>query len=93
VQYLPLFLSSPVSESFTRKVKVIWSTDALKEMPMAGQDGICYEGDVLLTIRVKDLGAIPKPGLMMQSPVGMTYRIVDVTEDFGVYEIKFMRNV
>jgi hypothetical protein len=60
---------------------------------MAGQDGICYEGDVLLTIRVKDLGAIPKPGLMMQSPVGMTYRIVDVTEDFGVYEIKFMRNV
>ena len=61
-------------------------------MPMKGQDGIYYEGDVLLTVRVKDLAAIPKPGLFLQSPVGMTYRILDVIEDFGVYEIKLVRN-
>ena len=62
-------------------------------MPMKGQDGIYYEGDVLLTVRVKDLESIPKPGLILQSPVGMSYRILDVTEDFGVYEVKLVKNV
>jgi hypothetical protein len=36
----PVIPALPVSENFTRKVKVIWSTDALKMMPMAGQDEI-----------------------------------------------------
>jgi hypothetical protein len=88
----PVIPAFPVSENFTRKVKVIWSTDALKMMPMKGQDGIYYEGDVLLTVRVKDLDSVPKPGLILQSPVGMSYRILDVVEDFGVYEIKLVRN-
>jgi hypothetical protein len=78
--------------NFTRKCKVIWSTEALKQMPMAGQDGVYYEGDVLLTVRVKDLNAIPKPGLLLQSPVGMSYRILDVIEDYGCYAIKLVRN-
>jgi hypothetical protein len=79
-------------QRYIRRCKVIWSTELLKMLPMAGQDGIFYEGDIALTMRKVDAGGIPKPGLLLESPPGLVWRILDVTDDSGVYTFKLIRN-
>jgi hypothetical protein len=76
-----------------RTLKVIWSTEVLKQYPVAAAEGgIYYEGDVLLTLRKEDLGALPFPGGKIESPSGASFNIIDVDEDFGVYSIKLAKN-
>jgi hypothetical protein len=79
-------------QRYIRRCKVIWSTEALKQMPVAGQDGVYYMGDILLTLRKSDAGGIPKPGLKIESPPGLVWSIVDVVDDAGTYALKLVRN-
>jgi hypothetical protein len=77
----------------TTNVLVLWSTDALHQFPIAAADGgIYYEGDVLLSVRVSDLPGLPVPDGFIESPAGRSYVVNDVTEDFGVYQIKLRKN-
>jgi hypothetical protein len=77
----------------TVSLTVIWSTESLKEIPLrAAEGGIYYEGDVLLSLRKKDLDGLPKPTLKLESPPGTVWHITDVNEDFGVYFLKLVKN-
>jgi hypothetical protein len=78
---------------FTRICKVIWSTEALKQAPLMSADGgVFYAGDVLMTIRKKDLKSTPRPNGVIEIPAFTVWRIVDVIYDYEAYFISLVRN-
>ena len=82
-----------------RLIKVIWSTEGLDDIKMRGAfEGVYYNADALMTIKKVDLEGIPKPGLVIsvsedeKSMVGIKYRIIKITEDYGTFALALVRN-
>ena len=51
-----------------------------------GRDGL-YEAEMILYVAVEDYGARPKVGMMLLLDSRKQYRVLDVTEDRGLYAI------
>ena len=77
------------STTFTASCQ--WDDDILKTHASVQESGI-YLGDVMVHVPVEYFTARPKPGQILFSPASVPWRVLEVIENFGMYQISLQSN-
>jgi hypothetical protein len=66
--------------------KVVWDTEASKQMPMVKIHGV-YMGDVICYIEHKYLPRMPVAGELIYSPANQPWEVLDATDEESCYKL------